>query len=225
MNKRIESEITFFSRNDVDLPELMNNFIVEAIGARPKRCDFKSRLYLMFDGSEHDKSKMAVRLNNGKLYYRLSYKDVVQDTIYLQRYLEEHANWKGFDEIRNDLKGCRIIACYYKDKFVRKFRFRGVSYRISGDRTLFIDARTRIINDLVNYVELETMDEFSEELIAVSRSHFLSINGFRPIDDANTKQSIGSSCSVGGAVSPGDMNDLKGLIYDMYKAAYGYFLG
>jgi hypothetical protein len=223
MKNNMENEITFYSTcENRDITQIINEFLTHGLNLKPKDIRFKNCLYFLYQGDVHDKNKLIIKLSNGKLYFCYSHKDIIEDNDILQRYNEVHQDWQAFEDLDSKFLEAPLLSFYYKDKYESNFKYDGERYKIVGDDTKFLDVRNGVILSTLQYIEIESKDKFSKDLIDLALSYFTNKSNFCLIVDAYTKQNVGLRHlnNMNTKLSFDDVHKFEEFIYTVFKNIY-----
>lgn len=225
MSRRQENEITFYTVDNIKLCKLIDGFLESYAESFPENYKYESRLFMLFEGSQHTKNKLTIKLQKGNLNYRFSFKDFLAESGNIQKYLEKHMKWIGIDKINENFFKKPIYSCYYKDKYIKQFKYNGVKYKISGDRVIFIDLENCKVKNVVYYIEIESKEDFSVDLQHISFSYFVENKKMNIIDEKHTKYKIGSSYYKNGLSNIwSNCEVFENIVFDIYKQIFKYLI-
>lgn len=217
MNKNIEKEITFFTRNfDVQTRKIID-LLTSNLNKKEQInvIKYTDRIQILFQDPINDKKKITFKVNHGNVFFSEAIKNrlsSLDDKI--QTFEEKKSGWTSIENFDLSVFNNNILSFYYKETNKSKVRINNNKYKIIGHDIKFLDLNCDI-RDQARYIEVEGK-EFDTDQCDYFENHFQDY-GYELIEATNSKLNIGKdNLSNHSKLTFDNSDDLKRFISSLY---------
>lgn len=217
MNKNIEREITFFTRN-YNVP---TRKIIASLTSNSNKKEqinvikYTDRIQILFEDSVNDKKKITFKVNHGNVFFSEAIKNRLSSlNDKIQTFEEQKTTWTPIDQFDLSIFDNNILSFYYKETNKSKVRFNNIKHKIIGHDIKFLNLDCEII-DQARYIEIEGK-ELDVDQYYYFENHFQEY-GYDLIEAKNSKLNIGKdNLGVDKKLVFDNQDDLKKFISSLY---------